>query len=126
MTDFDTSKTLALVVALMLAWVCVSVLLAVRKLNKTYQLESNRFLYPASCRPESCKDIVGFVRFITPRMVGFGVAGLVLCVFLVCSELLGLLSFLPEWLSKRSAFVLFLPLFVWYAVFINKAAKRFW
>lgn len=122
----NSNQMLALLIVVILAWASISVLVAVRKLNRTYQMEANRFLYPASCKPECCKDIAGFVRFITPRMVGFGVTGLVLCVFLLCSEIFGLLSFLPEWLSKRSAFVLFLPLFIWYAVFINKAAKRFW
>ena len=113
-------------VAAMLVWAGINVLSALRRLNRDYVLEPNRFLYPANCRPELCRDPGGFIAFITPRMAVFGAAALIVAALTVCNELLGLFAFLSPGLAGGVPLLLFAPLFVWYIVFINKAAKRFW
>ena len=126
MNELDYSNFLALILAAMLAWVCVNILLSIYKLNKSYEMNPNRFIYPANCKPEDCRDVVGFVGFMTPRLVAFGVLGLLMSAFFVVNELTDFFNFLPNWFTKGAVFFLFVPLFVWYVVFINKAAKRFW
>lgn len=126
MPQLSASNLLVLILAAMLAWVSVNVLISIVRLNRTYELNPSRFIYPANCRPEQCRDVVGFIRFVTPRFVIFGVLGLLLCVFFIVNEMTGLLSALPDWFSNGAALFLFVPLFVWYVVFINKAAKRYW
>ncbi len=126
MQGLSSSNVLVLLMSAMLAWVSVNVLISTVKINRSYELGPSRFIYPANCRPELCQDPAGFIRFITPRLAAFGVLGLLLCVFMVINELTGLLSFLPDWFSNGVSLFLFIPLFVWYVIFINKAAKRFW
>lgn len=126
MSGLNTSNILVLVMAGMLVWVSVNVLIAVVKLNRSYELAPSRFIYPANCKPELCQDPVGFIGFITPRLVGFGVLGLLLSALMLVCELTELLAGLPDWFSNGVSLFLFIPLFAWYVIFINKAAKRFW
>ena len=76
MPQMDTSNVLVLVMAAMLTWVSVNVILGVVRLNRTYELIPNKFIYPANCKPDLCVDPVGFIRFMTPRLWGFGILGL--------------------------------------------------
>lgn len=121
---------LMLAMAAMLLWAGLSVLRAALRLRRSYELVPNRFLYPANCPPELCRDPAGFVAFICPRQLAFGGGCLGLALLLTLQELTGLfaglLAGLPGWLSNGAPLLLFVPLFVWYTVFINKAAKRFW
>ena len=126
MQELSSSNLLTLIMTAMLVWVSCNVLTAVIRLNRTYELIPNRILYPANCKPELCQDPAGFIRFITPRMVVFGVLGLLLAVFFVLNEMTALFSAFPAWFTNGAALFLFVPLFVWYIIFINKAAKRFW
>ncbi len=126
MPQFSSSNILVFVLAGMLVWVSVNLLLAVVRLNRTYDLVPNRFIYPANCRPELCQDPAGFIRFMTPRLTVFGVVGLLLSALMLVCELTELLAALPDWFTHGVSLFLFLPLFVWYVIFINKAAKRFW
>lgn len=126
MPELSSSNLLVLLLAAMVGWLGVGVLLAVVRLNRTYELFPSRFIYPANCKPEDCQDPVGFIRFMTPRLAAFGTLCALICVFYLVNEFTGLLSGLPKWFSNGAALFLFLPLFVWYIVFINKAAKRFW
>ena len=126
MSQLSASNMLVLILAAMLAWLSVNVLISVVRLNKTYELSPSRFIYPAACSPDQCRDVLGFIRFATPRFVIFGVLGLLLSIFFVLNEMTGLLSLFPDWFSNGVALFLFVPLFIWYVIFINKAAKRFW
>ncbi|MBO4418751.1 MAG: hypothetical protein J5789_02875 [Oscillospiraceae bacterium] len=126
MPELSPSNLLVLLMTAMLVWVSVNVLISTIRINRTYELVPNRFIYPANCKPELCQDPAGFIRFMTPRLIGFGVLGLLLSVFFVVNEMTGLLAALPAWFSEGAALFLFVPLFVWYVIFINKAAKRFW
>ncbi len=126
MNQPDLSNLLVLALAGMLAWLSVNILLSVYKLNKSYELSPNRFIYPANCKPELCQDVAGFIGFITPRLVIFGVLGLLVTGFYLVNELTAVFSFLPAWFAKGLSYFLFVPLFIWYVIFINKAAKKFW
>lgn len=126
MPQLTTSNYLVLLMAGMLVWVSVNVLIAIVRLNRSYELTPNRFIYPGNCKPERCQDLVGFVGFITPRLAAFGVLGLLLAVLMLVCELTDLLAGLPDWFRNGAALFLFMPLFIWYVIFINKAAKRFW
>jgi hypothetical protein len=126
MPELSSSNILVLILTAMLAWASVNVLIAVVRLNRTYELSPSRYIYPANCKPELCLDPAGFIRFMTPRLWAFGLLGLLICVIYVVNEFTDLLAFLPDWISRGAALFLFIPLFVWYVIFINKAAKRFW
>ena len=126
MNELSYSNVLVLILAAMMVWVSVNILIVTIRINRTYELTPNRFIYPASCKPELCKDIAGFVSFMTPRLVAFGILGLLIAAFFLVNEMTSLFAFLPDWFSKGASFFLFLPLFIWYMIFINKAAKRFW
>lgn len=126
MPELSSSNILVLLLAAMLAWLSVNVLMAAVRLNRTCELFPSRFIYPANRKPELCQDPAGFVLFSVPRFLIFGILGLLLCIFYVVNEFTGLLSFLPDWISNGAALFLFIPLFIWYVIFINKADKRFW
>lgn len=123
---FSGNMMMSLLMAALLLWMGVSILLAIRRLNRSYDLSANRFIYPANCRPEDCRDVAGFVRFMTPRFLTFAVLCLLLGALLLLLGLTKIGEALPSWVSTWAPLFLFLPLFVWYVVFINKAAKRFW
>ena len=126
MPQLSMSNYLVLIMAGMLVWVSVNAILGVIRLNRSYELIPNKFIYPSNCSPELCQDPAGFIRFITPRLWAFGLVGLALAAFIVVNEFTGLLSGLPAWFSNGVSLFMFLPIFVWYIAFISKAAKRFW
>lgn len=126
MPELSYSNILVLILAAMLIWVSINVLLAIAKINRTYQLTPSRFIYPANNKPEDCKDVVGFISFMTPRLVGFSVMGLLIAAFILVNELTSLFAALPGWFTQGAVFFLFIPIFIWYVIFINKAARKFW
>lgn len=126
MPQFTPSNLMVFLLTGMLVWLSVNVLLAAIRLRRSYELAPSRFIYPANCPPELCQDQLGFIRFICPRLILFGVLGLLISVFMVVNELTGLLAALPDWISNGASLFLFVPLIIWYVIFINKAAKRFW
>lgn len=126
MPQLNSSNILVLAMAAMLSWVSVSVLLAVIRLNRSYELGPNKFIYPANCKPELCLDQLGFIRFMTPRLWAFGLLGLAVVAVMLVNEFTDLMAGAPDWFSNGVALFLAMPLFVWYIVFISKAARRFW
>lgn len=126
MPNLSASNMLVLLMAGMLLWVSVNVLIATIRINHSYELIPSRFIYPARNRPEDCINPGGFIRFMTPRLTVFGILGLLVTAFMVVNELTALFAFLPLWFSNGAGLFLFLPLFIWYTIFINKASKRFW
>ena len=117
---------LTLIMAAMLIWVSVKAIWGVLRLNRTFELNPDPLLYPANCKPELCLDPAGFIRFITPRLWGFGLLGAALSVFLVLREALGWFEGPLGWAAGLVPLGLFLLIFGWYIIFINKAARRFW
>ena len=96
MPELSSSNLLVLLLAAMVGWLGVGVLLAVVRLNRTYELFPSRFIYPANCKPEDCQDPAGFIRFMTPRLAVFGPLCVLICVFYLLNEFTGLLSGLPR------------------------------
>ena len=108
--------------------ICISLymLIGVIRINRTYVLIPNRFLYPAKRKPADCQDVTGFIGFITPRLAIFSVVGLLLSALMLIGQLTDLFAGMPSWFSDGTWRFLLLPLFLWYIIFINKAAGRFW
>ena len=125
MPELNYYSVLNLFVTAMFIWAGISILIAVKRLNDSYELVPNRFIYPANCKPARCKDPAGFIGFISPRLNLFAIAALVISILRILA-LFGLFSFLPGWISQFGFTLLFIALFVSYVVFINQAAKRFW
>lgn len=126
MQELSYADLFGLILAVMLVWISVSILISIIKMNKTYVLEASRFIFPASCKPDDCKDVAGFIGFMTPRFVIFCILCLLFAVFLLLLELTTVFDWVPNWFNNGSALFLFLPVFIWYVIFINKAAKKFW
>ena len=126
MPNLSMSNYLVLLMAGMLLWVSFQAVRSAIRLSRTYELKPNKYIYPANCKPENCLDPAGFIGFIVPRLWIFGGLGLAVSALILLIEFTDLFRFLPAWISNGLSLFLFLPLFVWYIVFINKAAKRFW
>lgn len=93
------------------------------RLRKQCELFPNKFLYPGNCRPEECVDVDGFINYILPRMLIFGIA------MLLCGGAYGLLEMV--WKINHIAInigsmVLPLAIFGWYIYVQRKAANLFW
>lgn len=126
MSELSYSEILVLILAAMLIWVSINTLIAIVRLNRTKELKQSKYIYPASCKPEQCKDPQGFIAFITPRLIGFGVIGLIIAAFILVNGMTDVFAATPNWFRNGAVFFLFIPLFIWYVVFINKAARKFW
>ena len=126
MPSLSPSQIFSLVAAAILVWFCVNILISAALLKRTAQLRPSRYLFPARCKADKCLDPAGYIRFIMPRLLIFAALGLLMAAFLVVNVMTDLTASLPLWFQSRIELFLFLPLFVWYVVFINKAAKRFW
>lgn len=93
------------------------------RLRRECSLFPNKFLYPGNCKPEECVDIDGFINYILPRIMIFGVA------ILLCGAAYGLLEIV--WKINHIAInigsmVLPLAIFGWYIYVQRKAADLFW
>lgn len=126
MFELNYSDILVLILAAMLVWISANSLIAVYRLNKTKEMKPNRYIYPATCKPEQCKDPHGFINYITPRMIGFGVISLFIAAFILVNGLTDIFAAMSNWVRNGASFILFIPLFIWYVIFINKAARSFW
>lgn len=126
MSDFSLSSALTIAVAGLLIWAGISILIGLKRINETFELVPNRFIYPSNFKPEKCKDPAGFIGFITPRLRAFALLSLLLSVLLILQSVTKVFAFLPDWLAKRASSLLFIPLFIWYVFVINKAAKQYW
>lgn len=94
------------------------------KLKIKGYLFSSKFIYPGNCSPADCTDEIGFMQYIIPRLVIFGVLCLAFAVLIVLDEYVGL--GLPEWVSLFVLPYVFIPIVIWYMIVQNKASKLFW
>ena len=121
MAGFDSMLELLLVGMLVISGGYA--LYTVIRLHVTQYLFPNRFLYPSNCKPEDCTDVGGFIKYIVPRLLIFGIACLLLGSFLALSWFAGLFT-LPKWLDYVMPF-LGIGIFAWYIVIQNKVYKLF-
>lgn len=98
-------------------------LYSVIRLQKEQYLFPNKFLYPANCKPDDCNDVPGFIAFITPRMLIFGIGCLVLAILLSLTWIAKLFT-LPVWLDYTVPF-LGVAFFGWFIFIQNKVYKLF-
>lgn len=93
------------------------------RLKKECVLFDNKILYPSRCTKEECLDPDGFIEYISPRLLAFGV------FLLLCGGFCALVTWVPAFnLTVLVALELALPLaaVVWYGFIIHKAAKAYW
>ena len=115
---------LQILLLLMLGASGVYALYSAIRLAATKTLFPNKFLYPANCKPDDCTDVVGFIEYITPRMLIFAIACLLLAAFLALTWLAKLFT-LPTWLDYVLPF-LGIAIFGWFIAIQNKVYKLFW
>ena len=108
---------------LMLVGSGVYALYTVIRLKATLYLFPNRFLYPSNCKPEDCTDVPGFIEYILPRLTIFGIACLLLGIFLILVWIVGIFP-LPTWFDYTVPFI-GLAFFGWYIWIQNKVYKLF-
>lgn len=122
-TGMDMLQMFDILMVIMLLGCGVYAIYTVIKLKKLCYLFPSSFLYPGDCKPEECADPFGFMDYMCPRVLIFGIAMLVIGALFLADMLL--LSIDAAWLDI-GYLVLPVALFVWYIVAQRKAAKRFW
>lgn len=83
----------------------------------------SKVLYPGNCNPADCVDQVGFISYIFPRLLIFGIACILSAGATAFDTYIGF--HLPPVMQYILPFS-FLPILVWYMVVQNKASKLFW
>lgn len=100
------------------------------RLRKVWMLTDNRIMLPGNCTVADCKDPDGFLDFMAPKMLMFGLILIVLGLL----YLPGILndSGLLAWPKLVFAIldiglpVVTVLLFIWFILVQRKAAKLFW
>lgn len=98
-------------------------LFSVLRLKQTDGQYENRLLYPASFLKKDCKDLAGYIAFMTPRVTIFGI----LCVLMAAAELVR--SYVLEnqkLVIDIIVFVVEVLVVVYLAHGYSVAGKRFW
>ncbi|MEG1757465.1 MAG: hypothetical protein RR058_03410 [Oscillospiraceae bacterium] len=110
-----------LLIALSLLYFGVNALMACAKLNKTGVLFENKMLYPTDCDYTKCKDPAAFIKFMSPRMVVFGVIALL-------EAGIGILNmYYPSVQYIYFAVMgLFLCVLIWFGISTRQASQKFW
>ena len=116
---------LQILLLVMLGGSGVYALYSVIRLQKEQLLFPNKFLYPSNCKPDDCTDVSGFIEFITPRILVFGIVCILLTIGMAISWFAGLFT-LPMWLDNIVLPALGIGVFIWYMVVQNKVYKLFW
>lgn len=119
----DLTSMLDLILLGILAVCGVYALYAVIRLHRQYMLFPNNILYPGDCPPAECKDVLGFIDYMTPLLITLGASMLVLAAAFGLNMFVFKLESI--WISVAEL-VLPMGLFVWYIIAQRKAAKRFW
>ena len=110
-----------LIIAVMLGGSGIYGIISSLRLKKEGYLFENKLLYPGNCKPEECADVEGFIEYIVPRMIIFGV----LCIVLAIGTVL--VSVLAVSLSVLMfEMIVVICVFAFIGVVQNKASKLFW
>ena len=118
-------RTTAWMMIAMLAWAGGYAVYTALRLKREFTLFDNKFLYPANCRPQDCRDVAGFILYMTPRLWIFGLACLGLALVMVLVGMMGLIP-VPAWVPYFGLPGLGLLLFIWYLASNAKTAKKYW
>lgn len=92
------------------------------RLRKECTLFPNKFMYPGNCKPEDCLDKEGFMDYIQPKLLIFGL------LLLACTGGFVAVYFLhfAGIAVDLASILLPLAIFGWYIFVQNRAAKEFW
>lgn len=101
------------------------------RLRKEWRLFDNKIMLPGNCSVKDCVDEDGFLEFIVPKMLFFGLALIVLGLLYLPGILFysGLDLGLPQLMLTILNYalpVLSVGAFVWFLVMQRKAAQLFW
>ena len=117
------SSTMALILIALLFGSGIYALYTYFRLRKTYELFSNKFMYPGNCATDNCVDPDGFIDYMLPRllllgivMVLFGIAYTFYCVMMQPGTLL----------LDIVSLIIPIGIFVWYMLVQRKASREFW
>lgn len=119
----EMGNMLSLLLLVMMLGCAIYCIYTFIRLRKECYLFPNKFLYPGNCKPEECVDVGGFIDYILPRILLFGVA-LFLCG--VAYGMLDLVWKVNHIAVNIGSMVVPLALFGWYIYAQRKAAKLFW
>lgn len=86
------------------------------------KLKPNELLYPSGCAPEQCRDPEGFLGYIRPRMLIFGL----LCIATAVLVILTLLALPWPYYMRSVGFLLGAAICCVYLYCLNRAKKKFW
>ena len=93
------------------------------RLRRTCMLFPNKFLYPGNCTAETCVDEDGFIDYIEPRLLLFGIAMLLCGIGYTVYSLV--LKASIYWVDIAAVLVP-VGIYVWYIFVQRKASKEFW
>lgn len=91
------------------------------KMIHSRKLETSALL-PKEIDPKKCKDVEGYIQYIGPKMLTFGIV----------ATLCGLLGLIQDYTQKigypvyLAGMAVFVAAAVWYSIAIKKALKEFW
>ena len=90
-------------------------------LKKEQYLFENKILYPSNCSPDDCLDPAGFIAFIVPRMLYFGVMCILFGIFTLVTSFMemGTIVMIAETVAV-------LAVFVYIGFMNNRSAKYYW
>jgi hypothetical protein len=120
------NETLTILLLAMLIWAGGYAVYTAFRLSRERVLFDNKFLYPANCSPDGCKDANGFIAFILPRLWILGLVCLGLAAVTVLANYTTALGFLPVWFVRYGIPVLGFAVFVWYITVNARSSKQFW
>lgn len=103
------------------------------RLRRYWGFFPNKFLLPANCKPEDCLDEDGYLEYMAPKLLIFGLLCILCAVVYVPVMLpnIALLMGMEEGTTFYTVYCSIVPFlgfgaFVWYMVCQTKASKRFW
>ena len=88
---------------------------------KTRKLQ-NSALLPKEIDPKKCKDTEGYINYIGPKMLAFGIVATICGAIGLIQDFTGN----PGTWVYMLGIVVFVVVAVWYSVAIKKAMKEFW
>ena len=118
------SNLVGIMMTITMLWAGGFAIYSVIRLQREYLLFDNPIIYPAQCKPKDCKDVGGFIEFMSPRLWIFGIGCVLVGIVMLLSQAMQVLV-LPNWGDYLLLGVGFL-IIVWYMIVISRAAKRFW
>lgn len=88
---------------------------------RSRKLENNMLL-PKEIDAKKCKDVEGYINYIGPKMLAFGIVATLCGLMGIAQDYTQKIGY-PVYLAGMAVFVV---VAVWYSVAIKKGIKEFW